>query len=61
MIRNELDEIKVGDKYRGLINNAIFEIIEVNKKDGFIKYKVDGHTHFYGLKAFKRCYLEKIN
>lgn len=55
-----MEDIKVGDKYRGKMNGAIFEIIEVNKKDGIISYIVDGKQHLYGLEAFKRCLLEKI-
>lgn len=55
------NEIKIGDIYRGLMNNAIIEIIEVNKKDGFVRYRVNENVHSYGLEAFKRCYLEKIN
>lgn len=57
------NEIKVGDIYRGLMNNAIFEIIEVNKKRDVVRYKVDGNdenVQSYSLESFKRCYLEKI-
>lgn len=55
-----MEDIKVGDKYRGKMNGAIFEIIEVNKRDGTISYMVNGERHFYRLEAFKRCLLEKI-
>lgn len=55
------DKIKVGDKFKGEMNGAIFKVIDINSKDGVITYEVDGEKHNYGLAAFKRCLLEKIN
>ena len=55
------NEIKVRDIYKGLMNNAIIEIIEVNKKNGFVKYRVNGNVHSYGLEAFKRLNQEEKN
>ena len=53
-------EIKVGDKYKGKINGAIFEITEIDEKNKVIFYKCDGERHYYGLDSFKKCLLEKI-
>ena len=54
-------EINIGDKFKGKINGAIFEIISINKKDGMISYKCENNIYYYGLKAFKNCLLEKLN
>lgn len=52
--------IKVGDKYKGKINGKIFEITEIDKKNGVVFYQCEGQKYYYGLEAFKQCLLEKI-
>lgn len=54
-------EIKVGDKYKGKINGAIFEITKINEKTGVIHFICNGEEDTYSLTAFKHCLLEKIN
>lgn len=54
-------KIKVGDKFRGKVNGKIFNITEIDEKNGVIYYKCDGEKHHYGLNSFKHCLLEKVN
>ena len=54
------NEIKVGDKYKGTVNGAIFEITGIDKKNGMIFYKWNDKIFHYGLDAFKKCLLEKM-
>lgn len=54
-------EIKIGDKFKGKVNGAIFEVIDINKKDGLITYKAEDKNHIYGLEAFKKYLIEKVN
>lgn len=54
-------EIKIGDKFKGKMNGAIFEVTNINEKDGVINYICDGKEDYYSLQAFKHCLLEKIN
>ena len=55
------DKIEVGDRFKGKVNGAIFEITEIDNKNKVITYKCNGEKHCYGLEAFKRCLLEKVD
>lgn len=53
-------DVKVGDKFKGKINGEIFEVTNINEKDGVITYICNGKEYFYGLNAFKNCLLDKV-
>lgn len=54
-------EIKVGDKFKGKINGAIFKITEIDEKNKMIFYETNGEKHYHGLDSFRHCLLEKID
>jgi len=54
-------EIKVGDKFKGKINGVILKITEIDNLNKVIYYECNGEKHHYGLDAFKKCLLEKVN
>ena len=56
-----MEDIKVGDIFKGKINGAIFKITTIDKKNGVIFYKCNDKECSYGLHAFKHCLLDKIN
>ena len=57
----KVKNIKIGDKFKGLVNNEIFEIMEIHKEKDEIIFKNKNKCFLYGLEAFKRCLLAKIN
>lgn len=56
-----LNNIKVGDIYKGTMNGKIIKIIDIIESKDTIVYESNGSRYTYGLNAFKHCLLEKIN
>ena len=57
-----MEEIKIGDKYKGLINNIEFTITDIKKMSGILYYKTnDNRQGWHSIEAFKHCLLKKIN
>ena len=57
-----MEEIKIGDKYKGLINNIEFTITDIKKMSEILYYKTnDNRQGWHSIEAFKHCLLEKIN
>lgn len=56
-----MENLKIGDKFKGIINNKIFIITKIDKINDLIQYECNNNLYTYGLKAFKNCLLEKIN
>ena len=50
----KVKNIKIGDKFKGLVNNEIFEIMEIHKEKDEIIFKNKNKCFLYGLEAFKR-------
>ena len=56
-----MEEIKVGDKFKGKINGEIFEVTKIDEKENTIYYKCKDEINHVSLLLFKSCLLEKIN
>lgn len=56
-----VEEIKVGDKFKGKINGEIFEVTKIDEKENTIYYKCKDEINHVSLLLFKLCLLEKIN
>lgn len=54
------DSIKVGDKFKGKINNEIFEIISIDYDKGYLMVKNKNKKIECAINCFKRLLLEKI-
>lgn len=54
-------KMKPGDKFKGMINNEIFEVINIDYIHNVIHYSCKGKIFQVGLEMFNRCLLEKIN
>lgn len=54
------DNLKVGDKFKGQINNEIFEIISINHTNGYLKVECKDRNFEIPIKHFKRLLLKKI-
>lgn len=56
-----INNVKVGDRFRGLVNNEIFDVVNVDEsKDQIVVKANNGRNIIYGLQAFKHLMIEKI-
>lgn len=53
-------DVKIGDKYKGKVNGKTFEVTGIEEEHDTIFYKCEGNNYHYGLDAFKRCLLERL-
>lgn len=53
--------MKIGEIYKGVINNCLIQIIGIDNKRVHYKNLDNGKIFSYGIKAFEHCNLIKIN
>ena len=53
--------MKIGEIYKGKINNCLIKIINIDNKRVHYKNLENNKIFSYGIKAFEHCELIKIN
>lgn len=59
MIKKE--DLKIGTKFRGNVNNAIIEVVDIQKTTVILKDCKTGKNSWYGLEALLHCDITILN